>query len=546
MALLQGPRLGPPSANSFKVWCKFSGAATIALQQRVFGESTWVAAATGAVDTSLLNTVVLEATGLLARTRYEYRVLEDGVQVAQNSMWTMPASDGRFVFYHVSDTHENNAATFAAVLAHWEANFEPSSVPAFVVCTGDFYIVAGATSADDAYTLTVEAAMTDMGACAQRLAQVNMMDDQDWAGNNTGVDRVVAFGGDVNEARRLREIVWRTQPQHAPPSYGFSFEVCNVPFIVADSRSGKTFRDGAASGASPQWGHDGLEDWRIGKIWDDAQATWITQKLKDYGRRSAVFFVSTTFFSDVVVRPSQSSLRDGLSLFYSKQREDVFAPAADFGYKQRPRLHVLSGDDHCCWAAYRTIARGYNPYDTRNVIPYGPNLGVPYWEWTVVSSIDFGAIMGASLGGNARGGGNVFGKQPPQLTLAGASGAVIWDVTSAGRGERVNARIRYVNILDGTTLVDGQGTVGDFAWRDGVLGAFSSSTTQHYPSDSMPGPKVRFKRGYVDDDLGTVHASDEVTRDIEHRLRRSDDVGEPGTDDLRVDEPDEAEPEIPQ
>lgn len=532
-ALTHGPRLGQPRADGFTCWSRFDAPATIKLEVRVAGTAAWAVADTQPTDAAYDETVILTAAGLDAGTKYEYRVLADDAEVASNSTWTMPAK-GRFVCYQVSDGHDDNVDGYAAILADYEANYEPSGVPAFIVQIGDLYslIPPSGPTGEDAAASKGYPQIAAIAPTVARLPVLFMFDDWDWGGNNSNATRLQAFAGVWAEAEQLWNILWRDHARPAPPSFAYTHVVADVPFIVTDQRSQKTFVDPLAMLVHPRGDENPREAGYL--LHGDVQGPWLIEQLIEYRRRALVFYISGGTFRGTntpiatPTGPFTGAEREGAGLFYTGELAHIFREGcARWGYAERRNLVVLSGDDH-----FHVVWNGdvQEPVRVDDTTGDRPRAGIraPFYEFK------------SSLHPNVTPGGALYG---PEWELwrrsTGISTFVRWDITSEHAGERVTARATFIDVDTSTAAVGDDGTDADFLFDNGRLVAYSAAEAgeQAYPPENSPEPGPVFGQAFVDDILGTVHTYEDVARDREGRLRRVDDLDEPGRDRLVEDWP---------
>lgn len=526
--LLIGPRLGAPASTGFNLWAQLDGAATVDLETKLTTDTVWTAQDSQAVETGKRNTVVLEASGLLPQTSYDYRILIDSVEAFVEETMTMPTS-GRFVVYQITDTHENvNAPTMLSwALTDWETKYKPLGVPALTTHAGDIYSIDPGMTPDDA-AMVLEAQLVKYcgaGLLWSRIPMLYQFDDWDWGGNNSSNVNIEFVGG-VTDADALQDAYWRNRPRPAAPSYAYSLEVCGVPMIFADSRSQRTLQTTHSPPDSGIFGDNG-----VGDPYGDTQIAWLKSQFQAYGRRGLVLFWHTDTFKDQISSiPSLigTAQRDSVGVYYQKKRNELIDEGMlGFGYDTLNNLLVLSGDDH-----RNTFLNGTAGEPTR-------------YDYTGTKPSYRLAFKEAKINGTS---GNSVGQAPqvfgdgPLFTDNNAKNIVlVLDITAGQGGKRVSMRLTWwrptVGVILTSSPVDTTHQLpGDFYYNNGDWQYYEAgvSGTQFFPAENSNEPKPLFGKAYVDDILGTVHTRDRVVRDVNNRLRRLDDLDTIDRDEERL------------
>lgn len=543
MALTFGPRLGRPSSTGFSVWVKADGASTIKVETRKTGTTAWTLKATQATGT--WNSAALFVTGLDANTKYDYRVLQNDVQVATNTTWTMPAS-GRFFMYHVSDSHNVTDTLFDNIRVHFETHVEPLGIPAFILHTGDLVGAAGgphasATAMADAFVAQYDDPFHRFFQTTARLPFVYMFHDWDWAGNNSTYDWVTACTT-RQVAVDHQAIHWqdrgpctflgRTINGLPYDNYTFGFEVAGVPFLVIDERSEK--KQGA-SDELPIW--QGTEP---RTLWQDDLRAWMRNWLVTNADRALVMVAFGSTFRCPVVNVTSTTggqagaaARDGASIFHQQDLWDVFRACGESGlYSHTRKLVLLTGDDHSTWVHDGVITMPRRANDSTNVFPHPPPPGpvVPFREFK--SNARSGE---EALGFAIYGRGNVY---DTQLADPSANSFMVWDIDATAGGRYVTARAIITESVDATPLVDEFGRTGDWWFDNGTwltYDADSAVVDQVYPGDGGYVSPPLFDTWSLDVVEGTMHPDRSMGREPwERRLRARANFDTPSLDEQRA------------
>lgn len=533
--LLVGPRLGSPASAGFKLWAKFDGPATIALETKLTTETTWTSQDSQAVDTAKSNTVVLEASGLQAKTSYDYRILEGETQLFTEETMTMPTT-GRFVVYHASDWHAQaiSGGISAFILTDWETNYKPLGIPAVSTYIGDFVNLLAETLGSAVVEVSDELEKhCGVGLLWSRVPMLYQFSDWDWAGNNSS-NTAAAFSGEgdpLQAAYDLQDHIWRDRGQPAAPSYAHTHEIAGVPLIFADTRSQRVPQNSANPINENILGDNG-----IGDQYGDAQLAYLKTQFQTYGHRALVLFFHTDTFTDkrTPVVPGGAAQRDSTGAFYQMKRNELINEGMlGYGYESRNNLLILSGDDHrnCL---FQGLAGGPTRWDMeagRTKPPYR----LPFREGKC------NGTQGPAVGGSKL----LFGRGQLFDGFGTGNRSIIrLEISSTKGGTNVEARLTWVDTDNGFTLVQdtlasGLNTIGDLYFDNGVYSAYQGSGiqesgTQFFPAENSNEPKPTFSKAYIDDVLGTVHPRERVERDDYNRIRRIEDIGEADRDELRL------------
>jgi len=562
MALLLGPRLGWPSASGFKVWVRLDAANELKLQTKLPSEATWTLQDTVTADATKDETAVLEATGLSAGTKYDYRILETDVAVATSYTYVMPSS-GRFVVYHTSDQHLNTAGgAYASILDHWETNYEPSNIPAVILQTGDLYQLAlfVADTKADAWTNIIGPALTlisDVGKACARLPLLYMWDDHDYAGNNTAhawISAISAYGSEPDQqqaALDMWDYVWRDHPQAAAPSKAWVTTIADVPIACMDHRSQYSAHGNPGFAPTGILGTE-LTD-AAAPLLGAAQTAWAKALFGTYADRGLMILVSPGTMS--AHRASNSSLiefttgaaRENIGVFGRGALNEIMQSAASFGWGNGGRrLVVFSGDDHFTgiWNGHAGLPGHFQDDQLGRSLAHAAHP-VAFLEQKVVAEKIADAVEAVPFSTNfetigVRGGEGYWNELPaePLATTHQRGGRFItWDITSNNGGKRVSARVQVWRHADYSAVdTDSTGRTGDFFYQNGLFQAYDAASAVQAPAfdniSAGPPPNREFLRSYYDDITGQLVKENRVTRDYEHRLRDIDDVDEPGRDEL--------------
>lgn len=540
--ILYGPRLSNPSSTAISVWTRWNEAVTgVTLSVRRSGDSTWTLADTQDTTDSTRNyTCVHTATGLLPGTAYQYQVEGGGsTPIAHTTMTMPPDTGGQFVVYAIMDFHQGNMATsnlginFAVIILDYVNNYFPLGIPGLILYCGDLFARVGvstpSTTADLASVALYSNDVIFGGSVLRRLPIIYMWDDWDFGGDNSNAVNLPLYSHDPTKPGEYWDIMWRDQPRHASPSYGFVHDIAGVPIIMADSRSQKRPEYDRVAGRQLLFGNEVYYE-PLNGLFGAVQHAWLRSLWPTYADRQLVIFNSSMTFRDNVdysMPSSVSGSRDSTGVFYKAARNDAFMPAINCGYGPKRNLLVLSGDDHrnTAWSSdFRTPVEALQ---TTGVTRPGDSLNLPHMELKVVSGT-FAPTPGETL--RVFGLGNWFefsgsGSQRSLLRLV---------IDSQSSGRYVNCRATYLGTwltTQGIIPTDSLGRKGDLFFHNG-LWSYYASRTQKYPPDSLPGKWPRFTKGYVDDFHGSIHAADEVARDHEGNLRDASDLGNPGRDEL--------------
>lgn len=529
--LTTGPRLGAPASTGFKLWARFSGAATIALETKLTTETTWTSQDSQAVETTKQNTVVLEATGLLPKTSYDYRILIDSVEAFTEETMTMP-TDGRFILYQLSDIHRQAASanTTAWALSDWETNYKPLGIPAVFASTGDF-IVLGVVSAVEAGALwaTELAKHCGLGLLFSRVPVLYQFDDWDWAGNNSS-NTAQSFSGEDNPlqaAYDVQDAFWRDRPQPASPSYAYSLEICGIPLIFGDSRSQRvpqTTRDPTEDNV--------LGDNGVGDPYGPAQTAWLKTTFQTYGRRALVLYFHGDTYMDQITELiiGGPARRDSVGIFYQKKRNEIIDEGmVGYGYETLNNLFVISGDDH-----RNVIFEGLNgeptAFDTSRP---APPYRFPFKEIKTRGSTTIQPPGGSKF---IFGSGRIF----EQSIFTSPAAVLRMDITAGQGGTRATMRLTWTDVDTDLTVISelADAAPGDFYFNNGSFAAYQSSGiqqsgTQFFPPENSNEEKPTFSKAYIDDVNGTVHPREDIARDDYNRLRRLDDLDAIDRDELK-------------
>ncbi len=585
-ALTHGPRLGNPSSSGFSAWVRCDGAATVALETKLPTATAWTVNHTTAIDTTKQNTAVLTATGLLSSTKYDYRIKVDGVVAATYYTITMPAdTGGHFLVYHTGDFHDahipspsndDSLAAYMWIKDDWIANHAPNNTPAVILQLGDLYTFGSLNPA--ASTLTAEQAFTgvpvfdfnslgvlgavatlDEAGATHYLPLLFMWDDWDYAGNNsssaTGVYNDPSVVDAQAEAALIWDWTWRDHAQPAAPSFGYTYVIGGVPFIVSDSRSQKS--GGLILSGTPVVWQDPARE--ANTCWGITQRDWLKSEVATYAGRGLVFFVSSTTFRDPR-HPARSPFmtggaRDSLGVYHKAERNYVFKDAAGLGYGSKTGLIVLSGDDHydVVWKDVlhtNDLSPGNTSQPVSPQYP-GKELSLQYIE--VKTRGDRRASTNAGGSPTLFNIGELFSYYTKALSAGEGNGCVVvWDLTSSNTGEQVSGRATFRvtnpgtnvdNYSVGDTLLDDDERPGDFYFENAYFEAYRADGAQQqlYPPDhaaAADGP-LR-ERWDVDEVTGLLHPRSTITRDLEERLRYLPDIDDPGRDDYPLETPTEA------
>lgn len=534
--LLVGPRLGSPASTGFKLWAKFDGAGTITLETKLTTETDWTSQESQAIDTGKNNTVVLEASGLLAKTSYDYRILDGTTELFTEETMTMP-STGRFILYHGSDWHglSSSAGISAWILNDWETNYKPLGIPVMSTHVGDIVIFAGETPASAETKLDTELVKhCGVGLLWSRIPMLYQFSDWDWAGNNSSntADAFSGEGDPLQAAYDIQESYWRERGQPATPSYAYAHEVAGVPMIFADSRSQRVPQATIDPRADSILGNNG-----VGDQYGDTQLAYLKTQLQAVGRRALVLFFHSDTFTDQrgPTSSSAASQRDSTGIYYQKKRNELIDEGMiGYGYESRNNLLVISGDDHrnCL---FRGQAGGPTAFDLA-LDDTKPPYRLPFREAKVNGTS--GPAVGASK--------TIFGLGALFEGFAAGTHSILrMDITSGAGGVRAEARLTWIDTDVDTTIpqdpaIPGLNPIeGDLYFDNGTYSAYQGSGiqesgTQFFPAENSNEVKPTFNKAYVDDILGTLHPRDRVQRDQYNRLRRLDDIDDLDRDDLRL------------
>ncbi len=519
-ALTHGPRLGSPSSSGFSVWAKFDGAAVVVLQVRVNGTTAWTTADTGAVNTSLLNTVTLEVTDLLPKTKYDYRLLADGVEVASYYTRTLPVS-GRLVVYQHSDQHGNTDNAYILSLGDYQANYEPLGIPGVLLQTGDL-VTPMTVETPEVHAEAVLLEIAEMGDTVKYLPLCYMWDDWDFGGDNSAKEYLPAFSSHA-DALKVWEYLWRDMPRHAAPSFGYAIDLAGVPLIMADQRSQRTAQ---TSFIPSTQGDEPLSD--SVTAYGLEQRAWILSQLIAAREKGLVLFLSTTTMRDnvnVFFDPGEGAGgRDSVGIFYKAERNYIFKTGLQ---PWTGNLVALTGDDHYNAVWRQDMAEPTNARAATGVARPGVGTGCPYIQFKVASAGLVPIIAVPFTFGR----GNYFQRISPLLT-----GDVLRiDLTTANGGQDARARFTHLLIPSGNIDADdATGVPADFFYHNGYFNYYDPTATEQnqlYPPDNGQ-TSGTFQRWYTDDVSGAMISRVNVERDHYERLRYFKDIETQDRDEL--------------
>jgi len=529
--LLTGPRLGPPSQTGFTLWCQAVTTGTYILDTREDGTTTWVTQDTQAIDGTKSNTVVLTASGLTPGTKYDYRIMEGAAERSTNSTWTMPAS-GRFVVFECADQHgkASNLVGFTDILSYWETNYEPDGIPGFILQIGDFASGSGITTAASGVNNWIATLGTsDVEDCLARLPVAFQWDDWDYGGDNSSSD-----WGDYDtmpdDAETVADHIWRDRPQPASPSYGYSFTVANVPFIIPEDRSQRITKRDESDDTDyvPHWSGDEYPNNPNHTCFGSAQREWLKAQFVAYADRGLVVLTFGGTLKDPIATGFGTGVgaRDSASLYYKSEVNDILKVAHDYGYSEKNSLLVFTGDDHHSYCLDWTLGAVSKIDDTtvnRPPVPVGPNFREV--KTAMRAQVTAGGL-GSSAFGNGVGGDRVLW-HGRSISVPGSF--ALLDITSSANGRYVTAVLKILRCTDGD-FADGDPTYDGYDphwlfinghWSH-VDSETASTTTL---AENAPGPQRRnHDRAFVDEIMGTLHPESSMLEDRDQRLRLSDDI----------------------
>lgn len=415
----------------------------------------------------------------------------------------------------------------------------------------------------------------------QRVPCVYQWDDWDFLGNNSNKSRNImttrngyTSADSVTFAFSVWDTMWRDQGALRSTDRGFSFEIAGVPFVFPDPRSNKYPEYSDLSTFEYAWGDFDVPTEGVtgNVVWGATQLAWLKSEMLAYKDRACVMMYSGNVFRDqagAVDDLEQGGKRDSTGIYHKVERNDLVDYMIANGYDTE-RLIILSGDDHwhVIWDGFcgdRVTNPGSSSTTPNDAATEDYNVadrGLPFIEVMTVSAAGNNSY-------NAGGSPDLFGPgEHFSYATRSSNGtssdsnasrpdcAMRFDIVSAQSGASVGVRMRYHVINTGVEgddqstqkslydpnmpyplfdlLIDDNDVKGDFYWKNGTLATYveSDALRQTYPSENGPASGIRFRRTFIDDLHGTMHYEDKVERDFDERLRRSDDLDQPGRDEF--------------
>jgi hypothetical protein len=348
-----GPVLGDVGTDHIKVWCRVNGPKKFVFEYVEYsGSFPGTEVESSVAEAHEDYQVQLKATGLIAKTRYQYKIKLEGYEYGPYNFWTLPDDLSEVRIIVTSDQHFVMGTDRTMF---WKDLYESydASVPHVLFTIGDMWPVYGVI---DSFTRALEdpppggfgGDVNWFNKLVRNMPWIDLWDDWDFQGNNTSKEPNTVSG----VTRALAKEAWLVN--HAHPdlavddheTIGFVKKISNVLVVGIDARYERTLGPGSLN---PEFfPYDANPELFDGVLLGDDQFDWIQKQVVQY--EDQVEFLAILHGGTLIdnytnpISVGFISRRDSTGLYYKNARNRLLK-WLDTSTKFRD-IMVFSGDDH--------------------------------------------------------------------------------------------------------------------------------------------------------------------------------------------------------